>query len=120
MEGQFGLSNKSLEIIYSILASVEPLDEAIIFGSRAKGSYKPGSDIDLALKGEKLSHDDLANLYGKFDDSLLPYTFDLLIFNDKLDKEVREHIIRVGKVFYQRPSKVMKDEKLVRPAHRLR
>ena len=102
MEERFGLSNKSFEIIYSILDSVEHLDEVIIFGSRAKGNYRPGSDIDLALRGEKLNHDDLSNLYGKFDDSLLPYTFDLLIFNNKLDKDIKEHIERVGKIFYKK------------------
>lgn len=78
------------------------VDEAILYGSRAKGDYKPGSDIDLALKGEKLDLKELNRIALALDDLFLPYTFDLSIYHRIDNPDLLEHIARVGRIFYRK------------------
>jgi len=98
----FGLPQRTIDIIRRILAEVPEVEKAVIFGSRAKGTYRPGSDIDLALFGPKLDLDTLGRIAGQLDESPIPYQVDLCLF-DLIDHPgLREHIERVGKVFYER------------------
>ncbi len=52
----YGLSEKNIKELTSILASFPHIEEAIIYGSRAKGNYRSGSDVDLSLKGAELTY----------------------------------------------------------------
>ena len=97
----YGLSEYAVEKITNILKTFPEIDQAIIYGSRAKGNYREGSDIDFTFKGN-LSYNDLSKLYGIFDDSDLPYTFDLSIYRQLNNNELIEHIDRVGILFYQK------------------
>ena len=72
-----------------------------MYGSRAKGNYKPGSDIDLTLKGKELNLKLLNKISLELDDLLLPYTFDLSIYHHIKQPDLIDHIVRVGKVFYK-------------------
>ena len=74
----------------------------MLYGSRAKGNYKNGSDIDLTLHGQGPVHDDLLSIMGELDDLLLPYTIDLSLFADLTHEELIEHIRRVGVTFYEK------------------
>lgn len=85
-----------------MLARYEQVEEVVIYGSRAKGNYKPGSDIDLTLKGRGLDLKILNKISLDLDDLLLPYTFDLSIFSHIVNPEFLDHIERVGQVFYCR------------------
>ncbi len=99
---RIGLSETDFFEIILILEKNFSIDEAIIFGSRAKGNFKNGSDIDLALKGENFYNDDLLELsYLLNEETILPYKFDLLIFNSIKNKELIEHIERCGIVIYK-------------------
>ena len=71
-----GLSRQTMAAFLSVLYHHPKVKEVILFGSRAKGTFKPGSDIDLALKGD-LNLQDLTLLLNHIDDLNLPYTFDL-------------------------------------------
>lgn len=73
-----------------------------MYGSRAKGSYRPGSDIDLALFGEALNYTQLNRIETEIDDLLLPYTVDLSLYAQIDNVDLQNHIQRVGQVFYQR------------------
>ena len=98
----FGLSEKTIATILSILKASPNIEKAILYGSRAKGNFKKGSDIDLTLIGKNLSYEDLLSISSDLDDSFIPYTVDVSIF-EKLDNaKLREHIDRVGVVFYER------------------
>jgi predicted nucleotidyltransferase len=85
------------------LASYPAIEKATLYGSRAKGNFKPGSDIDLTLHGPALTSRLLAEIAEALDDLLLPYTIDLSIFDTLEHAELKEHIERVGLVFYQKP-----------------
>jgi uncharacterized protein len=79
------------------------VDKAILYGSRAKGNYKNGSDIDLTLRGgTDLTLNVIYKILNDLDELLLPYTIDLSIFDDIGDLHVIEHIERVGVTFYDR------------------
>ena len=78
------------------------VEKAVLYGSRAKGNYKPGSDIDLTLVGEGLTSAQLGSIADELDDLLLPYKIDLSLFGQIGSPELRAHIERVGQIFYER------------------
>ena len=98
---QYGLKKESIEKVNRIFAQYDKIEEVILYGSRAKGNYKPGSDIDLTLKGKGLNLKLLNKISLELDDLLLPYTFDLSIYHHIKQADLIDHIVRVGKVFYK-------------------
>ena len=101
---QYGLSAQTLKKkIRDVLVRYPQVEEAVLYGSRARGDYKNGSDIDLMLHGEDaLTHTILSRIANDLDDQLLPYTIDLSIFENIRNPEMVEQIERVGVVFYKR------------------
>jgi len=100
---KFGLKESTISAIRSVFSRHPQVRKAILYGSRAKGNYKKGSDIDLTLiGGADLDGSVLTQIDGEIDDLLLPYTFDLSIFRQISDPDVIDHIRRVGVVFYER------------------
>jgi len=97
-----GLEEKTTAQIQSVFAAFPSVKKAVLYGSRAKGNFKPGSDIDLALYGSGLNLQTLHRIEDALDDLLLPYQIDLAIFARIANAELREHIERVGIVFYER------------------
>jgi len=101
---RYGLSEQTIDKICGVFACHPTIDQAVLYGSRAKGNFKSGSDIDLSLFGVGLTVKELGNIDVELDDLLLPYRIDLLIFDTLNHAKLREHIERVGVVFYQCPS----------------
>lgn len=99
---KYGLSEEIITKITNVFASFSEIEKVVIYGSRAKGSHKLGSDIDFVLYGKDLNSDLCANVAEKLDDLLLPYTIDLSVFDTLEHTDLCEHIKRVGKVFYER------------------
>lgn len=101
----FGLSPGTLQKIRNTLAQHPRVERAVVYGSRAKGTYKPGSDIDLTLfpaPGASIDHRELGSIEEEIDDLLLPYMVDLSVFDHIDNAALREHIERVGRVLYVR------------------
>lgn len=99
---EFGLSDATLATVRGILDRYPAVEQAILYGSRAKGNYKNGSDIDLTLIGAGLDFDTLGSIAGDLDDSEIPYKVDLSILANITNSNLVEHIQRVGMVFYER------------------
>ncbi|NEP17777.1 MAG: nucleotidyltransferase domain-containing protein [Leptolyngbya sp. SIO4C1] len=99
---QFGLKKSTIQKIVDVLRQYSTVERAVLYGSRAKGNYHRGSDIDLTLVGEDISYQQLARIENQLDDLLLPYLFDLSIFSHIEDPAMIDHIERVGIVFYNR------------------
>lgn len=98
-----GLSQNDLQAINAVLESVSAVELAIVFGSRAKGVFKPGSDVDLALKGSSLSFEHISKIsYLLNEETLMPYQFDVLHYETISSPELTAHIDRVGEVVYSR------------------
>lgn len=99
---KFGLKENIIQKIQQVFASFPQIEEVILYGSRAKGNYKPGSDIDLTLKGHNLNLSIMSKISIQLDDLLLPFTFDLSVFNHIKNKDLLDHIGRVGITFYKK------------------
>jgi predicted nucleotidyltransferase len=97
---RFGLSQQVIEKIQSVFAQFPQVERVVLYGSRAKGNYRQGSDIDLTFYGESLHQIIVSNIAILLDDLMLPYTFDLSIFKQIENIELVEHIQRVGVEFY--------------------
>lgn len=98
---EFGLKEFDLNYIREKLSEFNEIEKAIIFGSRAKGNYKPGSDIDIAIIGENISFDTVSRLHSLLEDQgPLPYLFDIVDYIHLKHDELRSHIDRAGKVIY--------------------
>lgn len=95
----FGLKETTISKINQIFSLYPTIDKVILYGSRAKGSYRNGSDIDLTILGH-LTYNQLNQIETQLDDLLLPYTIDLSLFNHIDNVDLIDHINRVGKVFY--------------------
>lgn len=96
------LSPKTVAQIAGVLALFPEVEKAVLFGSRAKGTHKPGSDIDLSLMGEELDWRLIGKIYDALDDLLLPYRFSLILLDRETDPDVAAHIARVGIPLFQR------------------
>lgn len=98
----YGLTDTQLNQIRQVLTETPRLERAVLFGSRAKGTYKPGSDIDLALLGDTFQFADRLRLDNELDDLDLPVFFDLVLYHQISEPALREHIDRVGVTLYSR------------------
>jgi len=99
---KFGLKPTTIQQIQSVFETFPEVESAILYGSRAMGNYRRGSDIDLVLKGENLDLKTLFRVETALDDLLLPYKIDLSILSKIGNSDLLEHIERVGKIFYKR------------------
>lgn len=99
---KYGLPQSAIQQICAVLRRYPQVEQAILYGSRAKGNYKNGSDIDLTLRGADLTLNTLYKILDDLDELYLPYTIDLSVFNDISDPDVLEHIQRVGVTFYKK------------------
>jgi predicted nucleotidyltransferase len=100
---KYGLSQQDIKEICKAFRLFPEIDEAVLFGSRAKGNYKPGSDVDIAIKGEKIEHACVSRLSDILnEESLLPYYFDIVHFEQITEPELVQHIERVGEMLYAR------------------
>ena len=99
---QFGLNDTELQALRTTLASIPEVEEAIIYGSRARGTNRVASDIDITLKGNSLTYLQLALLDARIDDLYLPYFVDLSLFSMLKNPDLLESIDREGKVLYKK------------------
>ncbi|MGN1240091.1 MAG: nucleotidyltransferase domain-containing protein [Paludibacteraceae bacterium] len=97
---KYGISDMAYSRIQDALQSVPAIKRAIIYGSRARGDFRNGADIDLTLDGDGLQKTDLYRLYHLLDDLLLPYRFDLSIHDEIRNQALLHNIQRDGQVFY--------------------
>lgn len=93
---RFGIKDQYWKSILTIIRANPKVEQVILFGSRALGSFKPGSDIDLCLKGEQITQADLTQFLVSLDELDLPWVVDLVIFSQISNPDLRDHIERVG------------------------
>ncbi|HOD53539.1 MAG TPA: nucleotidyltransferase domain-containing protein [Candidatus Cloacimonadota bacterium] len=98
----YGLDTEVINKINAVFEEIPDIEKVILYGSRAKGNYKIGSDIDLTLQGHQLSLNTIYELMDKLDNLYLPYKFDISVYDEIDNPDLTEHIKRVGIVFYER------------------
>jgi predicted nucleotidyltransferase len=96
----FGLEADDMETIQFILAAHPAVETAVLYGSRARGNFKPGSDIDLVLAGKNLTDQIVLDVCAELRDSNVPYMFDIIAENTIKDENLKREINATGLVFY--------------------
>jgi len=99
---QSGLTSKTIALINSVFAQHPNVQAVYIYGSRAKGDFRIGSDIDLTIKGSILSFDELLCIETALDDLMIPYSIDLSIFENIGNPNLIAHINRIALLFYKK------------------
>lgn len=98
---KFGLSDTVIKELQNVFMRYANIEKVLIFGSRSKGNYRAGSDIDLAVIGKDIDYRLILNLQCDIDDLGLLYSIDLLDYQKKKGTPIGNHIDRVGQVFYE-------------------
>ncbi len=95
----FGLPEQTLTLLHGVFSAHPEIVQVSVYGSRAKGTQKPGSDIDLAIVADA---DIAARLKMELEDLPTPYMFDVTDYRSISHLPLKEHIDRVGKILYRR------------------
>ena len=99
-----GLTNLERNKLNAVFSRYPNIEKAILYGSRAKGTHKPFSDVDITLIGNAFSHNEMGKLSMDIDDLLLPYQVDMSIFHTLANPDLIEHIKRIGITIYTKPN----------------
>jgi predicted nucleotidyltransferase len=103
MNNPFGLRSDDIAAMIAIVAQQPEIEQALIFGSRAKGNYKNGSDVDIALKGQNFNLEIVNRVgYQLNEETIMPYKFDVLHYQTVNNSALIEHIDQVGIEFYRK------------------
>ena len=97
-----GLSDTQISQINSVIESCSRVRKAVLFGSRAMGQHRYGSDIDIAFEGDEITLEDLLRLHTLIDELNLPFMVDLIHIQKIENIDLIDHIRRVGKVLFSR------------------
>ena len=96
----FGLKNEVIEAATAVFSRYKQIEKVVLFGSRAKGNYKNGSDIDIAISGMELQLNDQLRMMNELEELEMPYTFDVAFLHHISNPALLEHIKRIGIVIY--------------------
>jgi len=103
---KYGLPESDISQVVSALRQNRNVTKIVLFGSRAKGTYHAGSDIDLALFGDSLGLHDLLDLSVEIEKLNLPYMFDLIIYNRIKEATLLNHIKQAGVNLFERDDQI--------------
>jgi len=99
----FGLKEEETKYIEKIISKFLEIEKVVIFGSRAMGNQKLASDVDIAVKGENISHQTILKIIDLLnEESPLPYFFDIINYNNIANIELKKHIDEKGVVIYKK------------------
>ena len=101
----YGMTDDELNLLYSLFARQKQIEQVILYGSRAKGTNKPFSDVDITLLGIGLNRSHLNRLMADIDESSLPYLFDISLFDKLTNPDLIKQIEQTGVILYQREEK---------------
>ena len=97
---KYGLTQRDIQTLFGIFGKFKEVKSVYIYGSRAKGTYKFGSDIDLAIMNEGVSDRTINDIIEEMQESDLPYFVDITNFATLNHKELAEQIQKMGIPFY--------------------
>ena len=100
-EPKYGLLESDIIQVVSTLQQNRKIAKIVLFGSRAKGTYHVGSDVDIALFGDDLGLNDILDLSVEIEKLTLPYMFDLIIHSRIKEAALLDHIKRVGVILFE-------------------
>jgi predicted nucleotidyltransferase len=99
---KFGLDARTINLFHRVFIQHPEVESVIIYGSRAMGTHREGSDIDLALVGPQVTEQLCSKLWQELDELPTPYLIDLSVFHNIQSKGLLGHIERIGTEFYNK------------------
>lgn len=90
-----------LRLLQDVFAQSPNISKVVLYGSRAKGTNRPFSDVDITLMGDHVTDDDLTDVMYRLSESSLPYFCDVSIFRNLSNDALISHIKRVGQTIYE-------------------
>ena len=103
MKNKFGITDKSFDLILETRRSFEDVDRAVMFGSRAMGNFRKGSDIDIAVCGDNLRETTAMDLSAKLNESVsIPYYVDVIAPKYIENQNLIDHVKHFGVLFYEK------------------
>lgn len=103
MDNPYGIYQRSFSLILEEISKFPQIEQILLFGSRAMGNYKKGSDIDLALKGAEVTCSILTQITGRLNEEIdIPYKCDVVHWDTLQSAPLRKHILEEGIVIYKR------------------
>ncbi|TVQ03155.1 MAG: nucleotidyltransferase domain-containing protein [Balneolaceae bacterium] len=97
------LEGRHTDTIRRIAVTFPEIRSVILFGSRAAGNSEKGSDIDLALIGEDVTHSTVLRFYDFLnEETLIPYYIDVIDYKTIQNAGLKEHIDQVGIIIYEK------------------
>lgn len=100
MPTTYGLPDETIAKLRGVFNQYPAIHRVLLYGSRAKGNYRPGSDIDLSIQAPTLDLADLLAIENRIDELLLPWTVDLSLLHRIDNPELIDHIRRIGIPLY--------------------
>ena len=98
---RYGLTDIQFEQIIGIISKYPEIQQALIFGSRADGTNKESSDVDIAIKCPASDTTTIGKLLVDFEESSLPFFFDVVDYNKTENEKLKSHIDMYGVVFFE-------------------
>jgi len=99
----YGLRDTDLDYMLTLFRREPAIEQVWLYGSRAKGTNRPGADVDLALIGEQITRQTVGWIHSVLDDeSPIPYFFDVIHWNTIANDTLKQEIQRTGQLIYQR------------------
>ena len=99
----YGLRDTDLDYMLALFRREPAIEQVWLYGSRAKGTNRPGADVDLALIGEQITRQTVSRIHSVLDDeSPIPYFFDVIHWNIIANDKLKQEIQRTGQLIYQR------------------
>ena len=100
-----GLTEREIKMLADIFEQISAIEVGVLFGSRAMGTHRPASDVDIVLYGSELTYADILRAKVKIEETTLPYLFDLIVAGMIRNENLLTHIRKHGKTIYQRTDK---------------
>jgi len=99
----YGLRDTDLAYMAELFGQYPDVEQVWIYGSRAKGTNRPGSDVDLALIGPAVKKDTAAAIHFTLEeDGPMPFFFDVLHWNTLTNRQLKAEIEQTAQPLYQR------------------
>lgn len=102
----YGIKDDYWKRLETVFVSHKNIEKVILYGSRAKGTNRMYSDVDIVLVGEKINNREYCELVQEIDDLLLPFIFDISVYHSIKDSNLIESINRTGVIIYENNSLV--------------
>lgn len=96
----FGLSSDIINTLEGVFSQYPEIERVLIFGSRANGNFKDGSDIDLAILAPTLSDSRFAQLWNQLDELPIVFKMDILHWDRLANQHLRTKVLDEGRVLF--------------------